>query len=64
MKKKSASQSAFFHPRVLIGFVLCLIGLLLAVVGWSKPVTDSLGNPVLKTGMVRHKPVTGSNVYA
>jgi len=55
MKKQSASRSAFFNPRVLIGFVLCLIGLLVAAVGWSKSATDSLGNPVLKTGMVRHE---------
>src|SRR5436190_18528931 len=55
MKKKSSSQSAFFNPRILIGFVLCSIGLLLTVVGWSKSATDSLGNPVLKAGMVRHE---------
>ena len=48
MKRKSASQSAFFNPRVLIGFVLCSIGLLLALVGWSKSAT---ANPVLVTGM-------------
>src|SRR6266852_3701942 len=39
MKKQSASRSAFFNPRVLIGFVLCSIGLLLAVVGLTKSVT-------------------------
>ncbi|PYV75811.1 MAG: hypothetical protein DMG96_16015 [Acidobacteria bacterium] len=55
MKKKVASRSAFFNPRVLLGFVLCSVGLLLAVVGWSKSAPDSLGNPVLKTGMVRHE---------
>jgi hypothetical protein len=43
MKKKPASQSAFFNPRVLIGFALCSIGVSLALVGWSKSVTDSLG---------------------
>ena len=48
MKKKSASQPAFFNPRVLIGFVLCSIGVSLALVGWSKSAT---GNPVLITGM-------------
>src|SRR5215813_4477120 len=51
MKKKSASQSAFFNPRVLIGFVLFTIGLLFALAGLSKSVTASFGNPVLKTGM-------------
>jgi hypothetical protein len=45
MKTKSASRSAFFNPRVLIGFALCSIGVLLALVGWSQSVT----------GMVRHE---------
>ena len=31
MKKSSFSRSAFFHPRVLIGFVLSLIGLILSL---------------------------------
>ena len=52
---KSASQFAFLNPRVLIGFVLCSVGVLLASAGLSKSVTDSLGNPVLRTGMVRHE---------
>src|SRR5437773_11655654 len=30
MKKKSASQSAFFNPRVVIGFALYAAGLVLA----------------------------------
>ena len=55
MKTKSTSRSAFFNPRLSIGLVLCSLGLLLALAGWSKSVTDSLGNPVLKTGMVRHE---------
>ena len=33
MKKKFASQSAFFNPRVLIVFVLCSIGVSLALAG-------------------------------
>src|SRR5437762_1236216 len=33
MKKKSASESAFFNPRILLGFVLCSIAILLALVG-------------------------------
>src|ERR1043166_1467545 len=52
MQKNSFSRSAFFNPRVLIGFVLCSIGVLLALVGLSKSVTDSFGNPVSKTGTV------------
>ena len=39
MKKQSTSRSAFFNPRALIGFVLCSIGVLLALVGLSKFVT-------------------------
>src|SRR5207247_7168874 len=51
MKKQSASQSAFFNPRVLIGFVLCSVGLLLALGGLSKSVTGTIAtagavNPV------------------
>jgi len=42
MKKQSASRSAFFDPRVLIGFVLCSVGVLLALVGLSKSAADSL----------------------
>src|SRR5262249_13008201 len=33
MKKKSASQSAFFNLRVLIGLLMVLTGVLLALVG-------------------------------
>jgi hypothetical protein len=36
MKKQSFSQSAFFNPRVLIGFVLCSIGVLLTFAALSK----------------------------
>src|SRR5205823_211361 len=36
MKKQSASQSAFFNPRVLMGFVLCSIGVLLTLAPLSK----------------------------
>src|SRR6266700_1644943 len=39
MKKHSASRSAFFHPRVLVGFVLWSVGVLLALVGLTKSVT-------------------------
>ncbi len=35
MKRKSASKSAFFNPRVLIGFALCLVGVLLALLGFG-----------------------------
>src|SRR6516162_5714976 len=32
MKKKSASHSAFFNPRVLLGVLICLAGVSLALV--------------------------------
>ena len=35
MKKKSASQSAFFNPRVLLGFVLGSFGVALALIGFG-----------------------------
>jgi hypothetical protein len=35
MKKKSGSKSAFFNPRALIGFGLCLIGLLLGLLAYT-----------------------------
>src|SRR5206468_3474447 len=37
--KSSFSRSAFFNQRVLIGFVLCSIAVLLALIGLSKSVT-------------------------
>src|SRR5947207_15793966 len=33
MKKKRPSQSGFFNPRILLGFVLGSVGVLLALVG-------------------------------
>src|SRR5437773_808217 len=39
MQKQSASRSAFFNPRVLIGFVLCSIGVLLALSALTKSAT-------------------------
>ena len=35
MKKKRPSQSGFFNPRVLLGFVLGLLGVLLALIGFD-----------------------------
>jgi hypothetical protein len=50
MKTKSTSRSAFFNPRVLIGFVLCSVGVLLALVGSSKSITDSFASSVSVPG--------------
>src|SRR6266581_9175742 len=35
MKKQFISRSAFFNPRVLIGFVLCSAGVFLALLGFG-----------------------------
>ena len=35
MKKKPASKSAFFNPRVLISFAFCAIGVLLALLAFA-----------------------------
>lgn len=49
MKKQSSSRSAFFNPRALAAFSICSTGALLAVVGFSTSVADSVRNPALKT---------------
>ena len=35
MKKKPASKSAFFNPRIILSFVLCLIGVFLTLLGYG-----------------------------
>src|SRR5438552_1301928 len=35
MKKKSASESAFFNPRFFVGLALCSLGLLLALLAYT-----------------------------
>src|SRR6266446_10932223 len=35
MQKKSTSQSGIFNPRICSAFVLCAIGVLLALVGFA-----------------------------
>lgn len=47
MKTKSTSQSAVFGPRVSIGFVLCLVAVLLAFAGLTGSATNSVGKPLL-----------------
>ena len=41
MKKTTASQSAFFNPRIVLGFVLCSLAVLLALLGFSVNSTSS-----------------------
>ena len=45
MKKKSPSRFAFFNPHALIGFVLCLSGVLLASAGWSEAFAQTPSAP-------------------
>src|SRR5260370_29008430 len=57
-KKKSASQSAFFSPRILLVFVLCSLGVLLALLGFilnssssalAVAPTQGYGQPIVGT---------------
>ena len=41
MNKTTASQSAFFNPRIVLGFVLCSLAVLLALLGFSANSTSS-----------------------
>ena len=56
MKKKSASQSAFFNPRLLLSFVLCSIGVLLAVFGFAGKPSHPIGD---RDQLPRYMPVPG-----
>ena len=42
MKTKLTSSAAFFNLRVLIGFALCSVGLVMALAGLSKSVTGTI----------------------
>jgi len=61
MKKKSTSQSAFFNPRVLFGFVLCSLGLLLALLGFSVYSTSSALAATPNQG--HGQPIVGTSYY-
>jgi hypothetical protein len=41
MKKNSTSQSAFFDRRILIGFLFCLTGVFVALVGFGQSQRDN-----------------------
>jgi hypothetical protein len=59
MKKKSASQSAFFNPRLLLSFVLCSIGVLLAIFGFAGTPWHAAG---YRDQSPRYMPVPGGGV--
>src|SRR5262245_12409104 len=48
MKKKSASRSAFFNVRVLIGVFIVLAGVSLALVGFAARPAPAMGNASVK----------------
>src|SRR5881396_4119101 len=52
MKTNFTSRSAFFNPRALIGFVLCSVGLLLALAALSKSVTGMSAAATAQTNPV------------
>jgi Domain of unknown function (DUF4907) len=65
MKTNSTSRSAVFGPRVSIGFVLCSVGVLLAIAGLTRSATNSVGNPLLvnaKSPIGAETQQSGSNI--
>jgi len=54
MKKKSASHSGLFNPRVLVAFALCSVGVSLAMLSFAGPSP----NPLTATVPGFHAPVT------
>src|SRR6059036_1138109 len=58
MKKKSASQSAFFNLRVLIGLCIVLVGVVLALAQIG--VFSATAQSIIQ-GMTRGKIITSSN---
>ncbi|HEY4281823.1 MAG TPA: sialidase family protein, partial [Chthoniobacterales bacterium] len=58
MKKNSASQSAFFNPRVLIGLCIVLTGVFLALL--SSGVFSAAAQGIIK-GMTKGKIITSSS---
>src|SRR5207245_8959860 len=59
IKKKSASQSAFFNLRVLIGLCIVLVGVVLALLG-SGVLSSATAQSVIQA-MTRGKIITSSN---
>ena len=63
MKKKSASQSAFFYLRVLLAFTLCSVGALLAMLslGATPPVETTRANTSVPPDPANFPSTFGSN---
>src|SRR5262245_18997665 len=68
MKKKSASQSAFFNPRVVVGFALYAAGLVLAFAPMSSTAVEDHAAAELSQSVPAQPPgawkVTGDLVTA
>src|SRR5581483_7793656 len=63
MKKKSASQAAFFNPRVLLAFTLCSVGALLAMLSLAAtpPVETTRANTSVPPDPAHFPSTFGSN---
>src|SRR5713101_3001685 len=51
MKKNPSSQSGLFNPRAFVAFILCSVGVLLAMVSFAAPTsrhtTPTFGHPII-----------------
>src|SRR5207249_6742163 len=63
IKTNFTSQTAFFIPHVVLGTVLCSIGFLLALAGWSQALTQisSTAAPVLPDSRAAVLPAPGTH---
>jgi hypothetical protein len=61
MKTKSASESAFFNLRILLGFVLCSIAILLALVGLGLFSGGSLSAQAPNANQQSSGPIVGAS---
>ena len=61
MKKKSASKSAFFNLRVLIGLCVALAGISLALVGLNAFTANKASNAPAQQGTQNCQPPRASS---
>jgi len=59
VKKTTASQSAFFNPRMALGFVLCSLSVLLGLLGFTVNSTSSALAAVPDQG--DNQPIVGAS---
>src|SRR5216684_6759654 len=53
MKKKSASQSAFFKLRLLLGILLCFAGVTIVLLGQRTPASQSTNSHPIVQAQLR-----------